>query len=115
MSDFTPPSASDFLAGSGLAGLFVGIGVRVLRELVPSVLAPNPSTRLSRNLTLLASVGLGVALSFAHVGVQVVDGTIGWVLGGVGIGALTYVAAGALPEAARLDNLGRVGKAGGES
>jgi hypothetical protein len=115
MSDFAPPTAETFLSGSGLAGLFVGVGVRVLREVLPSVLAPNPSTRLSRNLTLLASVALGVGLGLAGVGVQVVDGVTGWVLGGVGIGALTYVAAGALPEAARLDTVGRVGRQGGES
>ncbi len=106
---FAPPSWDDFLGHSLLAVGFVGIAVRILREVAPTTLAPAPSTRTSNNLTLLASLLIGIAFGLMHFGVQIIPGDVGWILGGFGIGGLAYTAAGALPPGLRGDTVGRVG------
>ncbi len=109
---FKPPTPGEYVMGGGLAILLIGACVRALREVFTDTLAPAPSTKVSRGLVLLLSVAAGVLWGLGGVGVPLVAGKIGYVVGGIGLGLLTYVGAKAVPDKARLDTVGRVGKQG---
>lgn len=106
---FHPPSPGEYVMGGALAMFLIGACVRALREVFTDLLAPVPSTKRSKGLVLLLCVVLGSLLGLIGVGVPIIAGKLGYVIGGVGLGIVTYLGAKAVPEKGRLDDKGRVG------
>jgi hypothetical protein len=87
-------AAAEFATRASIAIALVGLGVKALRTTVaPGTFAPEPATRRSRILTLVACLALGAGLGATKTAPAAGDGLAGALVGGLGVGLMAYFGA----------------------